>query len=135
MNRKLAFSLLLTLSWAFAWSQARQVSGRVLSDSAQQPVSGATVTLRGTGTSTSTNNEGRYTISVPSSGGTLIFSSIGFTTQNATVGNRSTIDVTLATSAGAALSDVVVVGYASVRRRDLTGSVSSVSQRQIKDVP
>jgi TonB-linked SusC/RagA family outer membrane protein len=135
MNRKLAFSLLLTLSWAFAWSQARQVSGRVLSDSAQQPVSGATVTLRGTGTSTSTNNEGRYTISVPSSGGTLVFSSVGFTTQNATVGNRLTIDVTLATSAGAALSDVVVVGYASVRRRDLTGSVSSVSQRQIKDVP
>src|SRR5215217_2633510 len=135
MKRKITFSLILTMCWALAWSQTRQVTGRVLSDSASQPVAGASVTLKGTKTSTSTGNDGAYTITVPASGGTLVFSSVGFTTKEAAIGSGSTVDVTLATSTGAALSDIVVVGYQSVRRRDLTGSVSSVSSRQIKDVP
>lgn len=133
MQIKLALFIISTLFWAFAWGQARQVTGRVLSDSARQPIAGATVTLKGAATSTSTNNEGVYSINVPSAGGTLVFSSIGFTTQEIAIGNRSSINVTLATASGA--MDVVVVGYQAVRRRDLTGSVSSVSQRQIKDVP
>ena len=135
MKCKIAFSLLLTFFCALAWGQTRQLSGRVISDSASQPLPGVTVTLKGTATRTSTNNDGAYTITVPASGGTLVFSSIGFTAQEVAIGNRTSVDVTLATSAGSALSDVVVVGYQSVRRRDLTGSVSSVSSRQIKDVP
>lgn len=135
MKRKIALLFLLTFCWAFAWSQTRQVTGRVLSESARLPVAGVTITLKGSRTSTSTTNEGTYTITVPATGGTLVFSSIGFNSQEVSVGNRSTIDVTLATAAGSSLSDIVVVGYQAVRRRDLTGSVSSVSQRQIKDVP
>ncbi len=135
MEKKIALSLMVMFCWVAAFTQARQVTGRVLSDSARQPVAGATVTLKGTGTSTSTNNEGAYSIAVPGTGATLVFTSIGFTTQEVSVGNRTSVDVTLSTSAGAALADVVVVGYQAVRRRDLTGSVSSVSAKQIKDVP
>ena len=135
MKVRFALSLLLCFFAGIAWSQTRQVTGRVLSDSAATALTGVTVTLKGTGTSTATNSDGRYSISVPQNGGTLVFSFVGYNAQEVSIGNRSTIDVTLATSAGNTLSDVVVVGYQTVRRRDLTGSVSSVNARQIKDVP
>lgn len=135
MKRKIYLSLLACLCWAFAWSQNRQMSGRVISDSTREALAGVSVTLKGTRTSVATNDQGRYTINVPASGGTLVFSSVGYAPQEVSVGRRTTIDVTLAASASNALSDVVVIGYQSVRRRDVTGSVSSVNARQIKDVP
>jgi TonB-linked SusC/RagA family outer membrane protein len=134
MKSKIAFTLLLAVCWTLAWSQTRQVTGRVVSDSAQLPLGGVTVTVKGTTNSTATNNDGNYSITVSPSA-TLVFSSVGFTSREVAVGNQSVINVTLNTSAGAALSDVVVVGYATVRRRDLTGSVSSVSASQLKDIP
>ena len=134
MKSKIALTLLFAVCWTLAWSQTRQVTGRVVSDSAQQPLAGVTVTLRGTTTSTATNNDGQYTISV-SPNATLVFSSVGYTSREVAVGNQSVINVTLSASAGATLSDVVVVGYATVRRRDLTGSVSSVGASQLKDIP
>jgi len=136
MKVKLSLSLLLCFSFFISWAQTRQVTGRVVSDSTREGLSGVSVTIRGTKTSTATNNEGRYTIAVPDRGNTtLVFSSVGYNAQEVSVGNRSTIDVTLITSAGNTLTDVVVVGYQTVRRRDLTGSVSSVNSRQIRDVP
>ena len=68
MKVKLFLSLLLFISATVAWGQTRQVSGRVISDSTNAGVAGVSVTLKGTKTSTATNNEGRYTISVPSTG-------------------------------------------------------------------
>ncbi|HEY1112465.1 MAG TPA: TonB-dependent receptor [Chitinophagaceae bacterium] len=111
------------------------MTGRVSSDSAREAVSGATVAVKGANTITTTNNEGRYTITVPDrSNVVLVFSYVGHTSQEINVGTRSSIDVNLVASVSS-LNDVVVVGYTTVRRRDLTGSVSSVSSRQIKDVP
>lgn len=135
MKQKAFLSLLLMLLCSLAWSQTRQVTGRVSSDSAREAVSGATVAVRGANTITTTNAEGRYTITIPDRNNVvLVFSYVGHGTQEITVGDRTTIDVNLVT-ATASLSDVVVVGYTTVRRRDLTGSVSSVSSRQIRDVP
>ena len=64
----------------------------------------------------------------------MVFSSVGYSSQDVTIGNRTVVDVRL-TSSAAALSDVVVVGYSAVRRKDLSGSVSSVTSKQIKDIP
>lgn len=134
MKRTIPLSLLACLFTVFAWGQTRQVTGQVISDSSQ-PLIGVNVNLKGTTTTVATNNEGRYTINIPNSGNAvLLFSSVGYTPQSVTVGNRSVIDVRL-TSTAASLSDVVVVGYSSVRRRDLTGSVSSVTSKQLKDIP
>ena len=135
MKGKFFFSLFFCLCFSLAWSQTRQVAGRVVSDSSREGLSGVNVTLKGTRTTAATNGEGRFSIAVPERGATLVFSSIGYNNQEVAVGTRSSIDITLATSAGNTLNDVVVVGYQTVRRRDLTGSVSSVSARQIKDVP
>lgn len=135
MKGKFCFSLLFCLLTSLAWSQTRQVTGRVVSDSASTPLSGVNVTVKGGRTSTATSAEGRYTITVPEGPATLVFSSVGYNTFEQAIGNLTRLDVTLATSAGNSLNEIVVVGYQAVRRRDLTGSVSSVGARQIKDVP
>jgi hypothetical protein len=103
------------------------LSGRVTSDSTREGISGVSVTIKGTRTSTATASDGRYSLSVPHSGNpVLVFSSIGYTANEVLVGSKSVLDVTLNTSSRSALTDIVVVGYQTVRRRDLTGSVSSV---------
>jgi TonB-linked SusC/RagA family outer membrane protein len=135
MKAKFCLSLLLCLCSAFAWGQTRQVTGRVVSDSAREALAGVTVAVKGGRTNTTTNAEGRYTINISNSGNTvLVFSYVGHTTQEVKVGDQSVIDVTLA-NASSTLSDVVVIGYQTIRRKDLTASVSSVSARDLKDIP
>ena len=136
MKRRICLCLVALFSCLALWAQNRQITGRVVSDSTKQGLPGVNITVKGARTSTATGNDGNYTIAIPAAGSTtLIFSSIGFTTQEVNVGDRSSVDVILETSSGSVLSDVVVVGYATVRRRDLTSAVSSVTSRQLKDVP
>ena len=136
MKRKSLLALLFILCLHTAWTQTRPVSGRVVSDSTREALSGVTVTLRGSQASTTTDADGRYSISVPDRGSpVLVFSYVGFGEQSITVGNRSSIDVTLSSAASSTLSDVVVIGYQTVRRKDLMASVSSVSARDLRDIP
>ncbi|HEX8315310.1 MAG TPA: SusC/RagA family TonB-linked outer membrane protein, partial [Flavisolibacter sp.] len=134
MKGKFSLLLLLCLCATAALAQTRQVTGRVVSDSAQTPLAGVNVSVRGTTTGTVTGASGAYSISIPDRDNvTLVFSSVGFGSQEVNVGNRSAVDVTL-TSSSAAL-DVVVIGYQTVRRRDVLASVSSVGARELKDIP
>lgn len=134
MKRMLSLSLLACLFTIFAWGQTRQITGRVTSDSSQ-PISGVNVNLKGTNTTVATNNEGRYSINVPTTGNpVLLFSSVGYTPQSINVGSRSIVDVTLSSSSNS-LSDVVVIGYQTVRRKDVLASVSSVGAKDLKDIP
>lgn len=129
MKRKIHLLLLFIGCSIIAWGQNRPVSGRVTSDSSKLPVGGVTVTLKGTPISTATNNEGQFTISVPGSGNpTLVFTSIGYQTQEVVVGQRNNLNVVLGSTV-AALNDVVVIGYGTRRQQDLTGAVSAVSNR------
>ncbi|MDQ3847165.1 MAG: TonB-dependent receptor plug domain-containing protein, partial [Bacteroidota bacterium] len=134
MKMKFYLSLVFCLLCGFAWSQTRQVSGRVTKDTSTTGLAGVSVSVKGTKIATSTNNQGGYTISVPQGNNTLVFSSVGLRSQEVDISGKTTVDVTL-TEEAASMSDVVVVGYATVRRRDLTGSVSSVGARQLKDIP
>lgn len=135
MKRKLLLAFLALFCFSLSWAQTRQVTGRVVSDSASLPLGGVNVTLKGTSSTVATANDGRYTINVPQTGAAvLVFSSVGYATLEVAAGSRATLDVTL-TSTSSTLSDVVVIGYQTVRRRDLTGSVSSVGARQLKDIP
>jgi TonB-dependent starch-binding outer membrane protein SusC len=134
MKRSIYFSLLACLFSAFAWGQTRQVTGRVVSDSSQ-PLSGVNVNVKGTGTTVATDNEGRFSINIPNNDNVvLLFSSVGYSAQSVNVGTRSIVDVTLTNSANA-LSDVVVIGYQTVRRKDVLASVSSIGAKDLKDVP
>ncbi|MGN6402344.1 MAG: TonB-dependent receptor plug domain-containing protein, partial [Flavisolibacter sp.] len=134
MKRKFYLSLIACFSFAFAWSQTRTVSGRVISDSSGKGLADINVTIKGTNRATATNNQGRFTISIPDRNNVvLIFSSVGYSPQEVSVGDKNSLNVTMQ-SVSEAL-DVVVIGYQTVRRRDLTGSVSSIGAKQLKDIP
>ncbi|RYZ29548.1 MAG: TonB-dependent receptor [Chitinophagaceae bacterium] len=134
MKGKFSLFLLLFFSVSFvAFGQTRQVTGRVVSDSAGAPLPGVNVTVKGSTTGTVTDVNGNFSITVPNNNTTLVFSSVGFGSQEVNVGNRSTVNVTLNSASGAL--DVVVIGYQSVRRKDLTGTVSSIAATQLEKIP
>jgi TonB-dependent starch-binding outer membrane protein SusC len=135
MKSKFYSLLFLLFSFITSMAQEKTVSGQVTKENSREALPGVTVTFKGAKTSTTTNNEGRFTINVPDNNNVvLIFSSVGFKTQQVTLGNRSAVDIGLREETST-LNDVVVVGYQTVRRRDLTGSVSSISAKQLKDIP
>jgi hypothetical protein len=110
----------------YAIQTQQTVTGTVLDDT-HSPLPGVNVVLKGTNTGTTTDAEGKYTIQLPDqTNATLIFSFIGYVTMEESVDSRSTIDVTM-TSDVQSLNEVVVIGYQTVEKKDLTGAVSSVS--------
>jgi TonB-linked SusC/RagA family outer membrane protein len=116
-----------------AAAQQRSVTGRV-TDANNQPVSGASVVVRGTTIGTSTDAQGRFTISVPANATTLTISYVGFDTKDVSISGQQDVAVSLAGSQSA-MNEVVVVGYTSQRRRDVTGAVTSVNVSDLKSVP
>ena len=118
-----------------AYAQSLTVTGKVI-DSEGYEVIGGSVTIKGVaGVGTVTDVNGNYTLKVnDASKDVLVFSYVGMTPQEVKVNNRSVINVTLQADA-VLLEDVVVIGYAAVPRRDLTGSVTSVSSKELSKVP
>lgn len=102
------------------------VTGTV-TDKSGEPIPGATISIPGTGVGTATNLDGNYSISVPE-GSTLVFSFIGFESQSIAVNNQNEINVILLEDV-ASLDEVVVVGYGSVNRENLTSAVSSLNAK------
>ncbi len=91
-----------------------------------------TVTVKGTTVGTSTNNEGKFSLTVPGSKSVLVFSSVGYISKEITVGTQT--DVTVILSAGnTSMDEVVVIGYGTQRKKDVTGAISSVSAKQIQE--
>lgn len=134
MKTKMYCLLLLLFCFMTAKSQNKTVTGTVISDGGT-PMSGVTVTLKGTKNAVITDPSGHYSIKIPQSGNeVLVFSYVGSETKEVTVGSRTKIDISL-TQITTTLNDVVVVGYGTVRRKDLTGSISSVSSKDLKDIP
>lgn len=111
------------------WAQDLNISGRV-TDSNNEPVVGATVVVKGTSTGASTGINGDYNIVAPANA-TLVFSFIGMTPREEAVNDRTRVDVSLGESSHD-LDEVVVVGYGTMKRSDLSGSSVSVGESQIK---
>ncbi|WP_266365747.1 SusC/RagA family TonB-linked outer membrane protein [Tellurirhabdus rosea] len=109
------------------------VSGRV-TDEKGEALPGVSVSLKGTTRGTSTDNTGRFQLVVPGPEAVLVFSYIGYANQEITVGNRQSFDVKLV-SDEQNLNEVVVVGYGTQRKSDITGSLSSVSAKEIRATP
>jgi iron complex outermembrane receptor protein len=126
--RLVSFTLLCVLFTQTAFSQTKSITGKVLDDKGA-PLQGATVTVKGTKQGASTGADGSFTINVPSSANTLTISSVGFANQDVSIASSSTVSVSMVPSQNA-LNEVVVVGYNTVRRKDLTGSVTTVSAKE-----
>jgi len=110
-----------------SWAQNKNVSGKV-SDDKGNPVAGASVLVKGSKSGTSTDASGSFTLSVPASATTLVISYVGFASQDVSIANSSSVTVTLQPE-NTSLNDVVVIGYSSVRKKDVTGSVTSLKEK------
>ncbi len=110
------------------------ISGRVTDAATGGGLPGVSVVVKGTSRGTTTDTDGNYRVSAPDQNVTLVFSFIGYATQEIPVGSRSTLNVSLAGD-DKTLSEIVVVGYGTQNRRELTGSVASLKTQSIKDQP
>ncbi len=130
---KKLFTALLCLVSAWSLSAQTTVKG-VVTDETGEPLIGAGVLVEGTTVGTVTGLDGDYVLTLPEGAENLVFSFIGLNTQVVPVQGRSEIDVVLSAD-NTFLDEVVVVGYATVKRRDLLGSVSSVSSDKLAEQP
>ena len=126
---------MLALSCMFCLMSFAQstVTGNV-KDNAGEPIVGASVLIKGTSTGTVTDINGNFTIQKANPSDVLVISSIGFTSKNVKVGNQTKLNVSLSEDM-ANLEEVVVIGYGTMKRRDLTGSVASVTGDKIAANP
>lgn len=121
----------LWLLCAFAFGQRQEVSGRITDADDNSPLPGANILVKGTSVGTTTDANGDYTIAVEGENPTLVFSFIGYTSQEIQVGDRTRIDISLAPDIQA-LEEVVVVGYGTQRKKDLTGAVAHVDAEELQ---
>jgi TonB-linked SusC/RagA family outer membrane protein len=125
-------ALMLTMSLV-AFGQDRKVSGTV-SDANGGGIPGVSVVIKGTTTGTTTDVNGAFSINVKSGNADLVITSVGYVSQSIAVGNRSSIAITLVEDVSQ-LSEVVVTGYTSQRKKDITGAVAVVSAKELTALP
>ncbi|MBL0743363.1 SusC/RagA family TonB-linked outer membrane protein [Chryseolinea lacunae] len=131
--RKILLFVFSCALFTSAWAQERTVSGRVTSVEDGSTLPGVNVVIKGTTIGTSTNGDGVYTLSVPE-GSTLVFTFIGLETKEVEVGNRSVVDMALPMDISQ-LSEVVVVGYGTQSRKEISGSIASIDGSAVAAVP
>jgi TonB-linked SusC/RagA family outer membrane protein len=132
LSKKMFFLFFLFLCTTSIFAQ-QKIAG-IVKDALNEPLTGVNVIIRGTTTGSITNSDGAYSIEVPENNSVLEFSIIGFVKQQITVGSRRVIDVTMLEDSRA-LEEVVVVGYGTVKKSDLTGAVSSIKSEELQKLP
>jgi TonB-linked SusC/RagA family outer membrane protein len=132
MRKTLCLSITLMLMTLASWAQ-RTVTGRVTDDRGN-PLPNVSVIIKNTNSGTVTGSDGLFSINVPATGRTLVFSYADMTTQEVAIGNQSAVNVSL-TPAERSMQEVVVVGYGTQRRAEVTGNVSSIAGSKLRDLP
>ncbi|MBM3415129.1 MAG: TonB-dependent receptor [Bacteroidetes bacterium] len=131
--RKLYLLLLGVVFFAAQALAQRTVTGKV-TDEKGNPLANVSVLVRGTTTGTTTKEDGTYSLTVPANAKALVFSSVDMSPVEQAIGTASVVNATLKAE-DRTMSEVVVVGYGTQRRRDVTGSVSRISGDKTKDLP
>ncbi|HVN57935.1 MAG TPA: TonB-dependent receptor [Bacteroidales bacterium] len=133
VQRIALFMLSMVFSLGFVFAQERTITGKVTAEG-EGALPGVNVVVQGTTIGAITDANGTFTVKVPGAGAVLIFSSIGYVTQSVTVGAQATIDVVMVSDTKA-LQEVVVVGYGTRMKEQLTGAISTVSDKDLKVSP
>jgi TonB-linked SusC/RagA family outer membrane protein len=133
MKKALLMYFMVILVMATAIAQDREVSGKVTAADDGSPLPGVNVVLKGTTNGAVTDANGTYRLSAPASG-TLVFSFIGYQTVEIEIGERSVVDVQMGVDVQQ-LSEVVVVGYGTQIKQDLTGNIARISSKELEYVP
>lgn len=131
MKKRITLLIVFFLSsYVLSFGQGQNVKGTV-KDKQGMPIPGVSVKVKNSNAGTSTAGEGQFNISVPGNA-VLIFTAIGFTTQEVPVNNRRQIDIRL-NEESQGLSEVVVIGYGTAQKKDVTGAISSVKVAQLEN--
>ena len=117
--------LILSILFSFVANAQNTIKG-IVSSKDGSPLPGVSVIVKGTKVGTQTAADGSFTISVPQNSNTLVVSAVGYARQEVRIGGQSSINVTLETAAST-LTDVVVIGYGTAKKKDLTGSIAQVT--------
>jgi TonB-dependent starch-binding outer membrane protein SusC len=133
---KILLLVLILAAWAssHAYSQALTVSGTVSDSQTKETMPGATIVVKGTTNGTSTDINGKYTLQVADKTAVLMFSFIGYEDQQVTVGDQSVINIQLVAKK-TLLNEVVVVGYGTQKRSDITGATANLKGSQLTVAP
>ncbi|MEI8098595.1 MAG: carboxypeptidase-like regulatory domain-containing protein, partial [Sediminibacterium sp.] len=124
----------MCVSFSISYAQdAKVITGKVLESPANTPLAGVTVLNKSTNKTTVSDFAGQFKIQAKSTD-LLVISNIGFESQQITVGTAKSLNIAMVAST-AVLNDVVVIGYGSVRKKDLTGSVSQVNMKELSKAP
>jgi TonB-dependent starch-binding outer membrane protein SusC len=129
----IAIVLLLTLSLSVL-AQDRRITGKVINSSDEQGLPGATVQIKGSQTGTSTDANGNFALNLKSGNDILVISSIGFKTKEVKVGTQTTVNVALDDNVNS-LDEVIVTGYTSQQKKDITGAVSTIKTKDMIAAP
>ncbi len=132
--KKILLTCFMLVFVLYAWAQDRTVSGKVTDAESGEGLPGVNVLLKGTGTGVNTDLDGNYKLSVPSEGGTLVFSFIGMAKQEVQIGARSVVDAQLVTDVQQ-LSEVIVTGYRPVTKEKSNISASQIDADKIENRP
>ena len=133
--RMLVILVSVQIIFAFtSFSQPLSVAGKVTDAQTGEGIPGVTIQVQGTSTGTVTKIDGAYQLNVPVQNSVLVFSFIGYTTQEIQVDGKSSINVLLEVST-TQLDEVVAIGYGTVKKRDITGSVASVKGEDLASIP
>ncbi len=137
-KRKKAFSafaiLLLSTIWLSAFAQQREIKGTVVSGEDDSPIPGASILIKGTNVGTVSDVNGLFKLNVAGPDAILLISSVGFISTEVPVNNQSNFEVSLVPDI-TALQEIVVVGYGTQRKGDITGAIASVSSKEIQELP
>ncbi len=133
MRKLLTMFFCVVLAITQIAAQTRTVKGKITDDK-NNPIANASILVKGTTVGTTTGTDGSFTINVPATGKSLLVSSLNFTDQEVAIGTKTSINVAMR-STTQDLQEVVVVGYGTKKKSDLTGSVATLKAADIESLP
>jgi TonB-linked SusC/RagA family outer membrane protein len=136
-NKTIALKLVMFLTSLFVWHASFAQTGIPISGTVEDktgPMEGVNVSVTGTNAGTLTDKNGKFSITVPGKKATLTISFIGYVTRTVQVGNNTTFNITLEAQ-DKSMNEVVVIGYGTAKKKDLTGATASVTGAEISKIP
>ena len=131
--RSISLASLILLLSLNSFSQTFPVQG-IITSADGQPLVGVTLQVKGTSTTAVSGADGSFSINAPSANSVLVLTYVGFTSQEVSIGGKSQLTVSM-TPLDNSLQDVVVIGYGTARKRDVTGAVAGINQTDIRSRP
>ena len=128
--RRLFMSLLLLFVCGITAFAQRTITGTITDSANGRPLQSVSITIKGTHTGTQTSTDGKFTLSVPVNRNTLVISSVGYGNKEVAI-SAENLNISLSPSS-TSLNEVVVIGYGTTRKKDLTGSVTTVGEKDFQ---